>query len=42
MKENQYQRHQNKDQLLVALIGHINYLLTPSVRHMKSQLNVIQ
>ena len=31
-----------KNQLLVVLIGHINYLLTASVRHIKSQLNVIQ
>ena len=43
MKGNQYQRHQNKkDQLLVALIGHINYLLTTGVRHIKIQLNGIQ
>ena len=31
-----------KDQLLVALIGHINYLLTTGVRHIKIQLNGIQ
>ena len=31
-----------KDQLLVALIGHINYLLTAGVRHIKIQLNGIQ
>ena len=43
MKGNQYQRHQNKkDQLLVALIGHITYLLTAGVRHVKIELNCIQ
>ena len=42
MKGNQYQRHQNENQLLAALTGHINYLLTASVRRIKSQLNVIQ
>ena len=40
MKGNRYQRDQ-KNELLVVLIGHINYLLTASVRHIKSQLNVI-
>ena len=42
MKRNQYQRHQNENELLVGLIGHINYLLTASVRRIKSQPNVIQ